>query len=229
MRKSILLVIIVVFVVGLLVGFLTTATLPELLFVDLYRQWGLWGIVGRAATALLLIGVPIFYFAWLVSSAVEAMRPRPPTPVVPLFDGVTGLDNLQRVLVPVGGGRNALLGMHVAANLASAEKARLTLMRVIPPSATSKADVLEQKQQLRHIAAECLGPEHPVQVLVSVNASIVRAIIDEVRTGDYNLLVVGASERPPVRSLLFGTIPHALAEQVPCPMLIVRAAPPVES
>lgn len=228
MRQPLLLILIVVFVVGLLIGFLATATLPELLLVNLYREWGLWGIVGRAAIAILLIGLPISYIAWLVSSAMVAMRPRPPTPTVPLFNGVTGLDNLKHVLVPVGGGRNALLGLHVAANLASVEQARLTFMRVIPPSATSEVEVLEQERRLREMAEERLGPEHHVRVLVSAKASVVRAIIDEVRTGNYDLLVIGASERAPTRSLLFGTIPHALAEQVPCPVLIVRAAPLAE-
>jgi nucleotide-binding universal stress UspA family protein len=228
MNRSVVLIIVVAFSVGLLSGFLTTAVLPDLALVNLYQEWGAWGIIGRVAIAVLLIGLPISYIAWLVGSAMEAMRPRRPMPVVPLFRGVTGLDNLKRVLVPVSGGRNALLGMHVAANLARAEQARLTIMRVVPPSMTSEVDVLEQEQRLRQRAEEHLGLEHHVRVLVSTNASVVQAIVDEVRAGDYDLLVIGASERPRMRSLFFGTIPHALAEQVSCPMLIVRAAPPVE-
>ena len=61
-----------------------------------------------------------------------------------------------------------------------------------------------------------------VDVKIEVSNDIVRTILNLVEIGNYDLVVVGASERSQVGKFLFGTIPLKLAEQSPCPVVIIR-------
>jgi nucleotide-binding universal stress UspA family protein len=99
--------------------------------------------------------------------------------------------------------------------------ARVTLMRVVPPSVTEE-DIAAQEEVLRQMAQDHLGREHRVEVQVAASTSVVEAIVQETRRGGYDLLVVGATDRSAFRTLLFGTLPHTLAEQVPCPLVVVH-------
>lgn len=222
MRQSGIFVLILVFLLGAGVGLAATATLPEMALVSLYQQWGLWGLIGRAAIAILLVGMPVTYIAWLVTSSIQAMRPQqPPGPsagsIMPETPG-----RLERILVPVGGGTNVLLGLALVDMLADGGPAKVTLMRVVPPSMT-EAGIAAQEQVLLRMAREHLSAGHEVTARVVAGPSVVRAIAAEARVGGYDLVVVGASDRPAVRTMLFGTLPQALAEQVPCPLVVVRA------
>lgn len=222
MRQSGVLILILIFLLGVVLGLIATATLPELALVRLYEQWGVWGLIGRAAIAILLVGLPVTYFAWLVTSSIQAMRPKPPAAPQPGTQMPSRPQQLERILVPVGGGTNVLLGLALVDMLAGGGAATVTLMRVVPPS-TTEAGIAEQEQALLALAAEQLGPGHVVIARVVAHASVVQAIVDEARGGQHDLLVVGASNRPAVRTMLFGTLPQALAEQVPCPLVVVRA------
>ncbi|MGC9347781.1 MAG: universal stress protein [Anaerolineae bacterium] len=218
MRQSGVLILIVVFFLGVALGLVATATLPEMALVNLYEQWGLWGVIGRATIAILLVGLPITYLAWLVSSSIQAMRPQhparsAPAPAVPLTP--------ERILVPVGGGTNALLGLGLVNGMANGGPARVTLMRVVPPSMTD-AGIAAQEEVLRQMAREHLGRDHEVEVRVVASPSVVEAIVQEARRGGYDLLVVGATQQRAFRTLLFGALPHTLAEQVPCPLVVVH-------
>lgn len=225
MRKTTVLVLALTFVTGLIAGAVATTGLPELGFVRFYERWGLWGLIGRIAIGVLLVGMPITYIGWLVGSAIQAMRPSVPGRAIPVLE-VEGKRprTVKRILVPAGGGRNARMGLRLAAQLAQGERARLTLMRVLPVSAEGPTFEAQQTA-LRNMATEVLGLDYDVDIRVRVSVSVVRAIVDEVRLGEYDLLVVGASDNPSVRRLFFGSIPHALAEEAPCPVVIVRATP----
>jgi len=54
----------------------------------------------------------------------------------------------------------------------------------------------------------------------------VEAILEEAQKGEYDLLVVGASDEWGVKSLLVGAIPDAVADQAPCSVLMVRRYEP---
>lgn len=55
-----------------------------------------------------------------------------------------------------------------------------------------------------------------------MNESIAGGILEEAENGEYDLLVIGASNEWGVKSLLAGAIPDAIADQAPCSVLMVR-------
>lgn len=61
-----------------------------------------------------------------------------------------------------------------------------------------------------------------VQSKVTVHESVAGGILEEAEGGDYDLLVIGASNEWGVKSLLAGAIPDAIADQAPCSVLMVR-------
>ncbi len=221
MRKATLLALAGIFIVGVLVGFLATATLPDLALVNLYQQWGFLGLIGRVAIALMLLGIPLTYTAWIIGGIVQISRPHQPTENERLSELPEGQGEYQHVLVPAGGGPHALLGLRLATKLTNGTAKHVTLFRVIPPA--SESEISDQQYRLQQIVEKNLGPEYKIDIRVRVNDSVIHAIRDEVRTGDYDLLVIGASNRSTIASLLFGTIPDVLGEQITCPILVVRA------
>jgi amino acid transporter/nucleotide-binding universal stress UspA family protein len=130
------------------------------------------------------------------------------------------LKEVKRVLVPVGGGPHARLGLRLAAQIAGSDEAELTVLRVARPS--EELDIEAEMRALRHLAAEILGPDPRVRTRVVVNEMIVEGILQETRKGEYDLLVIGASDEWAVKSLLVGAVPDAIADRAPCSVLMVR-------
>jgi nucleotide-binding universal stress UspA family protein len=66
-----------------------------------------------------------------------------------------------------------------------------------------------------------------VQVKTVRAVSVVGGIVAEARKGDYDLVVIGASEEWFMRNWLFGSIPDVVAERAPCSVLMVRKHEPL--
>lgn len=130
------------------------------------------------------------------------------------------LKEVERVLVPVGGGPHARLGLRLAAQIARSDEAELTVLRVARPS--EELDVEAEMRALRHLAAEILGPDPRVRTRVVVKETIVEGILEEAQEGECDLLVIGASDEWAVKSLLVGAVPDAIADRAPCSVLMVR-------
>jgi amino acid transporter len=130
------------------------------------------------------------------------------------------LSEVRRVLVPAGGGPHARLGLRLAAQIARSDEAELTVLRIAYPS--EELDVEAEMRGLRHLAEEVLGPDPRVQTRVAVHEAIVEGILKEAREGEYDLLVIGASNEWGVKSLLVGAVPDAVADRAPCSVLMVR-------
>lgn len=134
------------------------------------------------------------------------------------------LSQVHRVLVPASGGPHARLGLRLAAQIASSDKTELTVLRIARPS--EDVDVEADMRALRHLAQEILGPDRRVCTRVAVHESVVDGVLEEARTGEYDLLVIGASNEWGVKSLLVGTIPDVIADRAPCSVLMVRRHEP---
>jgi hypothetical protein len=142
-----------VFIIGALLGYLPTTTLPELALVNLYQQGGMLGLIGGVAIALMLVGIPLTYTAWISGGIVQTSRPRQPmeNESLPI---PKGKGEFQHVLVPAGGGPQAFLGLRLATKLSSRAE-RVPLSRVLPPSA--EAELADQRRALRRMIEENLG------------------------------------------------------------------------
>jgi nucleotide-binding universal stress UspA family protein len=135
------------------------------------------------------------------------------------------LKQISRVLVPIGGGPHARLGLRLASRIAQGDEATLTVLRVLRPS--EDLDVEVEMRGLQHVTRDVLGEAaSSVSVRVQVHEEIIEGIMREVQEGEYDLLVIGASEEWPIKSLLVGALPDAVADRAPCSVLMVRRYEP---
>jgi amino acid transporter len=132
---------------------------------------------------------------------------------------------IKRVLVPVGGGPHARLGLRLASMVARGEGGALAAMRVACPG--KDLDIEVEAQALRHMVAEVLGnAASEASTHIRVSEDVAQAILQEIEQGDYDLLVIGASEEWAVKSLLAGALPDAIADAAPCSVLMARRHEP---
>jgi nucleotide-binding universal stress UspA family protein len=136
-----------------------------------------------------------------------------------------GLGDVQRVLVPVGGGPHARLGLCLAADLIKDKTAELVALRVVREQVM---DTTFERALVKRLIRDEMGRRQgDLTVLPRVvqSASVVEGILEQVRPG-CDLLVVGASEEGLLRHWLFGSIPAAVADGTSCSMLLVRQYAP---
>jgi amino acid transporter/nucleotide-binding universal stress UspA family protein len=131
------------------------------------------------------------------------------------------LSDIKRILVPAGGGPHARLGLRMAIQLASDEDTQVTLMRIARPH--EELNIEAEVRALNHLSEEVLGGVDPrVNTKIIVENSVVDGILNEAKKGQYDLLIVGASNEWQVKSLLVGAIPDTIADRAPCSVLMVR-------
>jgi len=134
--------------------------------------------------------------------------------------------DLDRVLLPTGGGPHACLALKLAWDIVQASGGTLTLTRVFP----EPEDVCEvELDVLRQMVEDELGhvPEEVVFRL-KCRESVTEGILEEATESDeeYDLIVIGASEEWSLQDLLFGSIPDQVANNVSCSVLMVRKYEP---
>ena len=136
------------------------------------------------------------------------------------------LGTVRRVLVPAsGGGPHARLGLRLAADIASASSAALTVMRIVRPS--NDLNLEAETRYLNEMAEEIAGGSASVvRSRVVVHENVLEGILQEAQDGDYDLLVIGASNEWAIKSLLVGALPDAVADRAPCSVLMVRRYEP---
>jgi amino acid transporter/nucleotide-binding universal stress UspA family protein len=131
---------------------------------------------------------------------------------------------LRRVLVPVGGGPHARLGLRLARDLAVGDAAQLVALKIVPQSEDLDMGAEEAAVQnlIHNELDESTGR---VSARVIQSHSVVGGILNEAERG-YDLVVIGASEEWFLRNWLFGSIPDVVAERAPCSVLLVRKYEP---
>jgi len=130
---------------------------------------------------------------------------------------VEQMGNLSQVLVPVGGGPNAILALDIA--LTFTPQVRVTALRVASLGLGRAA--MAAQQELLAAALEPFAGEERIQPKVIFASSIQNGILHEAKQG-YNVMLVGATRESFVDRLLFGNLPQSLAAHSPIPIIIVR-------
>lgn len=128
-----------------------------------------------------------------------------------------GLDRLERILVPWGGGRHARLGLEVALRIAGATGARVDVLRAVRSEVDHEKEAASVWDDIESLATQV---DVEVSVLVESSEDVVSTIVGA--SSDHDLLVIGASGESGLRSVLFGTIPDIVADRVECSVLLVR-------
>ncbi|MDJ0831807.1 MAG: amino acid permease [Desulfobacterales bacterium] len=140
-----------------------------------------------------------------------------------------GLSEVERILVPVGGGPHTKLGLRVAQQLAAQWGASITAMTVKVGREYSEAISAFDTANQRFL--QNFGEEFVRDTLkeVGVAAEIVAVIDTDISQGiinisaDFDLIIIGASEEWAVHQWLFGSIPDKVANHASVSVLMVRS------
>ena len=129
---------------------------------------------------------------------------------------------LRSILVPVSDGPNSRRAVRMAASMARASHngpVQVTLLHVLPVGAR-KATVVRAEQTLDYVLE---GVEHDlVEKRLVEGTDLVDTVIEEAQTGDYDLVVVGATEEPLFRNLLMGSVSGQIARRAPVTVILVK-------
>jgi nucleotide-binding universal stress UspA family protein len=155
---------------------------------------------------------------------MDASRPvaSPPGETSPLF---------RNILVAVDGSDHAFDAARVAARLASALSARITLMTAYhapseslgePNYSRALSEALEAAQGLledaRRVTLNAGGPQPQVEWLAGDPAD---TIVETAKAGGYDLVVMGTLGRGRLGAALLGSVSSAVAAKAGRPVLVV--------
>lgn len=131
------------------------------------------------------------------------------------------LGPLRRILMPVGWGPHARLGLRLAERLAYNTRAKVTVLRVLPMAGEVDWEG-ERAALVKLIEEEAPGLRYDTELRLSREPAAMPAILTEAGREPYDLIIIGASDESWMRTWLFGAIPDQVAERAPCSVLLVR-------
>ncbi len=129
-----------------------------------------------------------------------------------------GLENIESVVVPWGGGLHARLGMEIGIRIAQAIDAKLRVLRLVKPG----TDLKEEEEELRERVEPLLEGFDKVQFTIKESIEVTGGMLEELEEHHDDLIIIGASHEWGIRNVLFGTIPDIIADRAPCSVLMVR-------
>ncbi len=138
-----------------------------------------------------------------------------------------GLDEVNLILVPVGGGIHSRMALRLANEISMADDARVIALRLLTEP-VEEEEIEDQNLYLAEIIEEALEevPEN-FELRVAQAESVQEGILAEANRLPYDLIVVGASEEWVKDTRLFGSIDDWIAEHVRCSALLCRRHEPV--
>jgi nucleotide-binding universal stress UspA family protein len=139
------------------------------------------------------------------------------------------------ILVAVDGSPDADRALAEAIDLAESEHARLTIFSAVgtPPAvaymgaggqvaATLAHQAQSEAEAILRSALERVPDDVSVSTVQS-SAPVRPALIEQIKTGHHDAVVMGSRGRGAVRSVLLGSVSHHVLHHSPVPVLIVHA------
>ncbi|PKO14451.1 MAG: hypothetical protein CVU39_14450 [Chloroflexi bacterium HGW-Chloroflexi-10] len=131
------------------------------------------------------------------------------------------IKNFKNILVPVGGGLNSLLAIHLANDISIQEGSHVNYVRVLPEG-TNEDDEEDIVANLQEVVMTQLGQIPASSTLQILYANSVQdAVIHECETNDYGLVIMG-SAYDITEETLFGPVCDTVVEKAPSSVLVVR-------
>ncbi len=131
----------------------------------------------------------------------------------------------RRILIPSAGGPNASLAMQLADALADAYQGEISVLSVLPISADEAAITekqaslkLDLDKQLEKIDIDA----EEVHINLVQSHSPTEGILTAAASGEYDLLMIGASREDVLHRLVFGEVPEKVALQAQIPVLVIK-------
>jgi nucleotide-binding universal stress UspA family protein len=153
----------------------------------------------------------------IYSTPVQRILTELPADVAVLKD--RGIDPVQRILVPWGGGMHALLGLELAARVAGATGATMEVLRVVRPGRNPD----RERTALEVAVGDVVGEDDElVRIRIEEAGSVVEGLQAVLGRAEHDLVIIGASEEWRIRNVLFGSVPDLVADSAPCSVLMVR-------
>jgi nucleotide-binding universal stress UspA family protein len=138
------------------------------------------------------------------------------------------------ILVAVDGSDHAAQALRTAAQLAGEEHARLTLISVVPPTPAAAnmsagGAALAQAADLMGDAGKAIRsqvdelPDDLSVTSVVIGGHPAAKILQQLREGNHDLLVMGTRGLGRVSSALLGSVSQAVLHEADVPVLVVHA------
>jgi nucleotide-binding universal stress UspA family protein len=137
------------------------------------------------------------------------------------------------ILVALDGSEHAAQALRTAAQLASEENARLTVITAVPPTPAlaqitaagaalaEVADIMGDAGRQMHAQVDALPDDVSVTTIV-VSGHAAQEILKRLREGRHDLLVMGTRGLGRVGSALLGSVSQAVLHEAEVPVLVVR-------
>jgi len=171
----------------------------------------------RDAADLLLMGWQGgFNVSRIYESPIQRIITGAPMDVAVLKD--RGMQTIDSILLPWGGGLHAQLGLEIAVRAARATGARIDLLRIVREG----VDAEDEREKLRKTVAPIVEDDTTVDYVIRTSDDVTRGVSDQLGERTYDLVLIGASREWGLRSVLFGSIPDIVADRAACSVLMVR-------
>ncbi|MHB9034667.1 MAG: universal stress protein, partial [Anaerolineae bacterium] len=133
-----------------------------------------------------------------------------------------GLDNIKRILVPVGGGFHSRLAIRLAYEIGLPHNAEITVLQIVCDKCDGE-EMEDRMLNLREVIEDSLGQMPPnIATRLVFADDILKGVVEESSRRPYDLIVIGASEQWLSRTQLFGEMTDEIAEQTRCSVLLAR-------
>ncbi len=172
--------------------------------------------VDRKADLLVMGWQGGFNVSRIYNSPVQRILREVPADVAVLKD--RGLQALEKILLPWGGGLHAQLGLEIGTRLAQITGAELHVLRIVRP----EVDADDEKEALQETIRTLVGTDEDITYRVQKSDSVTGGIDAFLQQNRFDLTIIGASREWTVRQVLFGAIPDVVADQVDHSVLMVR-------
>lgn len=129
-----------------------------------------------------------------------------------------GLENIQSILIPWGGGYHAQLGLEIGVRIARALDAELKVLRLVKPGTDRESEMAD----LQKIIDPLAGDFENLTIEIRESEEVTGGINSSFENDDLDLVIIGASHEWSIRNVLFGTITDIVADSAPCSVLMVR-------
>lgn len=139
------------------------------------------------------------------------------------------------ILVAIDGSPDADEALAQAIDLAESQHARLTIFSsVAAPAAVAYTgvsgevaanlalDAEADTEKILRTAVERIPDGVSVSTVLS-NGHVLPALLEQIKNGQHDLLIMGSRGRGAVRSVLLGSVSHYVLNHSPVPVLIVHA------
>jgi len=137
-----------------------------------------------------------------------------------------GIENLANILLPIAGGPNSSLSLHLANELAFNHDVKVTVLHVTAEGLDEEA-MEDATLNIEEIVEQELGDIPSwINMKVIPGPSVSEGIYQETIIGQYDLMIIGAGLEVFSHRYLFGALDDALIDEIPCSMLIVRRYQP---